>query len=612
MRLVINKIEIHNFQSYKYAELDFNNYTGTSIISGQNNYKEDATNSNGSGKSTIFSALVWCLTGNTLNENTKLTNDNLSGKLSVKVDFTYDTYKAQIIRGQKPNKLNLIIDDEDKSGKTKTETEKIILDFFPNLTYDLLSIILVLNQGLTTKLSALTPSKRKEQLENLFQTHYMYETLSNKLKRYSDKIKEELFSLTNSKQYNNQEINRLNSDSFSIKEQLDKIKSISTSKKEEKDDIDNQLANLNKQLVPIKDNAIKIDNDIKLVSADLMELETSKQEQFNTIDTSSIVNAQAELKSLYSQAQPLKRIIDLANTDCACPTCGQTINNIQTIQAKYNSLASSAQKIKTDALVIKDKIEAKREFIENNVSIARKDLNDKKEKLCIQQEENKNLLNNLVNQINQLQIKSAELSSYSDLISNNAYLENKLEENKKLLSELSDSVIKIEEDIVEVEKRQSASKSIETLLTRDFRGELLRDQLQLLKNETKKLSTFIYDYDVYIELNGNKLDIKVGDKYYEQLSGGERQKVDVLIQLALREALCKYYNISTNLLVLDEVTDNLDKTGCDSLMSMLVSNSVTVDNLFIISHHLDDFDIPYDYHFTAVKDSEGISCLIQN
>ena len=58
------KIIVHNFGSYGHAELELQN-RGFCLVSGQNNYSKDNAMSNGSGKSFLWSAICYALTGET-------------------------------------------------------------------------------------------------------------------------------------------------------------------------------------------------------------------------------------------------------------------------------------------------------------------------------------------------------------------------------------------------------------------------------------------------------------------------------------------------------------------------------------------------------------------
>ena len=62
MKLKFTKLIIDNFLSFGHAEVDLND-RGYTLIEGINNNPKDSAKSNGAGKSTIFSALCYALTG---------------------------------------------------------------------------------------------------------------------------------------------------------------------------------------------------------------------------------------------------------------------------------------------------------------------------------------------------------------------------------------------------------------------------------------------------------------------------------------------------------------------------------------------------------------------
>ena len=65
MKIVFNKIVINNFLSFGHAEIDLRD-RGYTLIEGVNNNPLDGARSNGSGKSSIFNALCYALTGETI------------------------------------------------------------------------------------------------------------------------------------------------------------------------------------------------------------------------------------------------------------------------------------------------------------------------------------------------------------------------------------------------------------------------------------------------------------------------------------------------------------------------------------------------------------------
>ena len=65
--MIINfkRIKFSNFFSFKYADIDLTN-RGYTIVKGVNNNPIDNSQSNGSGKSSIWEAISYALTGTTI------------------------------------------------------------------------------------------------------------------------------------------------------------------------------------------------------------------------------------------------------------------------------------------------------------------------------------------------------------------------------------------------------------------------------------------------------------------------------------------------------------------------------------------------------------------
>ena len=108
-----------------------------------------------------------------------------------------------------------------------------------------------------------------------------------------------------------------------------------------------------------------------------------------------------------------------------------------------------------------------------------------------------------------------------------------------------------------------------------------------------------------VTLNNNSIDITFNGKDYSSLSGGERQKIDIVLQFAIRDMLCYYTNFSCSILVLDEIFDNLDNEGCQQVVD-LISKLNDVKTIFLVTHHK-DLNIPVDKELFVEKDSKGIS-----
>ena len=92
-------LKLQNFMSYESAEIALCK-KGKVLVGGINNNPDDAAKSNGCGKSSLFSALLWCLTGETVSGAKNVGNIYLEGKTDVSVSFTMDDVEYEIIRNE--------------------------------------------------------------------------------------------------------------------------------------------------------------------------------------------------------------------------------------------------------------------------------------------------------------------------------------------------------------------------------------------------------------------------------------------------------------------------------------------------------------------------------
>ena len=67
MVITFDKIQVTNFFSFGEVEVNLDR-GGYVLVSGINENPVDNAISNGSGKSSLFDAVIWCLTGNTIRE----------------------------------------------------------------------------------------------------------------------------------------------------------------------------------------------------------------------------------------------------------------------------------------------------------------------------------------------------------------------------------------------------------------------------------------------------------------------------------------------------------------------------------------------------------------
>lgn len=134
MKIKFEHMTIHNFMSFLDTSISFDE-CGYILITGTNHNTMDNASSNGSGKSAIWEAITWCLTGETIRgfknvSNQFVEDDGCYVRLKFRVDNNaYEILRAKDSKEYKSN-LKLWVDGEDKSGKGIRDTEKSFKHIF--------------------------------------------------------------------------------------------------------------------------------------------------------------------------------------------------------------------------------------------------------------------------------------------------------------------------------------------------------------------------------------------------------------------------------------------------------------------------------------------------
>ena len=159
--------------------------------------------------------------------------------------------------------------------------------------------------------------------------------------------------------------------------------------------------------------------------------------------------------------------------------------------------------------------------------------------------------------------------------------------------------------------RVAVLKKIDNIIKRDLRGHLLTNIITFINKKSKEFCKTVFGTtEIEIFLDGNALDITYCGKMFDNLSGGEQMRVDLILQLAIRDMLRSYLNLQSNILVLDEVTDFLDKQSCKAVMTLIEKELKSVESVFIVTHHAESLSIPVDTELKIEKNEQGLSSII--
>lgn len=623
LNLQFRKIILHCFGSYAHAELDLQN-RGFCLVSGKNEYVADNAASNGSGKSFIWSGICYALTGETIGGITKdLKNIHMSDEpeMYVEVYFTADGHEYVIKRGLSSSNvksLSVTKDDNSINGKTFSETSAKLSEALPELTKDLIANTIIIGQGMPSKFSSFSPSGRKELLEKLTKSDYMIEDIKNRVATRLAEITSNLRTCEDSLLVNNTQLTAATNAITALNKQIAEAK---------KPNYADETAIIKAELESKKNNAAAYEQQLSAneklldqLSAELFKKTSDKASQVNQL-LESYHGKSNELNTAYASTEAEykainKEIVKLESIKDTCPTCGRKLEGVEkpdttALHQQATKLSEQMSSIKADLTVCADKYKAYNSEIEATFAADLGQLSTKVNdtKHCIA--ELKTKLTTLNSEISALGTKADKLeyeaANWDNWFNNLVKSVKPYEEEAVRLTSMID-LVKL--DQAKMQEHLAVIKKIETLIKRDFRGYLLSNIISYLDKKAKDYSDIVYGTrDLSIYLDGNNLNISYGGRMMDNLSGGEKTRVDLILQLSIRDMLQSYLNFNSNILVLDEITDFLDKQSCKAIMNLISKELTTVESVFIISHHPDELELPIDSELYVVKDGNGISSI---
>ena len=496
------------------------------------------------------------------------------------------------------------------------DTEKILEEYLPDLTSQLLGSVIILGQGLPQRFSNNTPSGRKEVLEKLSKSDYMIEDIKNKLSNrkavLSDdlrKTEDKILSLSSKKGVHQDQVD-------SLAEKLSKL---------QPKDWDTQIDEKDKAIIELENDIINMTaivdadksniDDLKKQIADIdLKVKDLQIEYSNNLNNLLNPYLEEQMSIKYTIPALEQKIKELKNMTDICPTCGQKLPDVHLTDTSDMEIDLQERKDKVEALSAV--ISELRKANADQLDCATKNMIDRKSKIDINSANLKltadeNSLRNIQSTKASIEREILNLQSERDSFATlKADMEESLSEAIKICSQLSDEILYNNIDKEKIKKHLDAVSKMLTIATRDFRGFLLSSIIDFIQGKAKEYSKEIFDTDkIIFKLDGNNIYIGYNDKQYENLSGGEKQKVDLIIQFAIRDMLSNYLDFSSNILVLDEIFDNLDDIGCQRVLNMISSKLTDIENIFITTHH-SDISIPYDNELIIEKGLDNISRVI--
>lgn len=576
------KLFLHNYLSHRSTIIDLNQFQGKVVY---------VQGLNGTGKSSLFSSVLWAFYGNDPRTRTKIKTDVIhSGKdvAAVKIIFHKDGKEYLICRAIDSSHRYIIEIEEsgkDISLKNLTDNQDIIQNIIGFSYQDFLRLFYL--TPTTLNFISMQPSERLNVFSNYLKFHII-DSLKSAIKKEYDKVKEEHFEVDN-------KIYLLKGH---IKDLLDTIEGF----KESLEDLGNnkKIKELEKRQVELLEKIGKVDNNIKNIE-NASDEKAQKQidneiirlnERYSEIED-KISNLVLEYKVLEDISKP-----ELNIKENRCAVCGSVLNQDVIEKMKHDYQRQLEQ---YNLLLQKNsKIEEYNKEIDEKVKELEKEKDDLEKKIkSIKEQYEKTVLsahNNMVNLMkesrdlrNELDIIEHQISEHYQSISK---LQSQIDLANQMYQNSLNEINVLQPHLEKLKKRKDTYDYVynELLSSRGLKLFVLNYVLSLLNNEIKFISGLI-DFDGYIEYigteDGLEVECSIGNApSYSCASNGQKRLVDFIIAISFMSLFQSVLNGFVPFIVVDEALDSLDNEHVESIVRLLkqVASEFSIP-VFIISQN---------------------------
>ena len=555
--IVFKKLKVKNFLSFgnNDTEIDLENYKLNLV-----------TGSNGAGKSSLLvEGLTYALFGQPFRDIKKgqLINFINDKNSVVELEFSISSDEYKIIRGQKPNILQLFKNDEliPESASVK--------DFQEYIQSEVLRM-------------SLASFKQLVVLGTANFIPFMQLSSANRRKLVDDLLDVSIF--TKMDQLNKGSIKEINQQ---MNENLIKLNSMKSE--------------LTAYTLLLKEKNNSVFSDKEQLEQKLIEKKIFAKELLSKIN---------ELKVKVEALTNLIKANDVVETI-------KKLDNVSSVLA--NRIAVNTQKIqetceKDFCLSCQQKIsEEQRSFIIKGIQLEID--NDTNKSNQVQEK-----LNSIMDELKIHKERQTELSDHNlKLVELNTKFSTAIQEVKQLTEELNKETIVDSSVQDKINELNSSISDLELSQQNWFNEKYLRTVLSTLLVDSGIKATVIKKFvpvinkkiNMYLKLLGADYMFLLDNEFNEQIRGagrekssyfsfsqGEKSRVDLAIMFTWRDIASIISGTNINLLVLDEVFDSaIDSSGVSGLKSVLDSLD---SNVYIISHR-EQLSDDFNRHIEVIK-----------
>ena len=527
-----------------FEKIRWKNFLSTGNVFTEINLSSTKTNlivgANGAGKSTILDALTFSLFGKPFRKISKgmLVNSINEKDTVVEIEFSKGPNKFKIVRGIKPNKLEIyqngeMLDQSSNVNDYQKQLEQTIL----KMNYKSFTQIVVLGSSTFVPFMRLPTTQRREIIEDILDIQ-IFSMMNQVLK---DKVRT-----------SNDELKQVDYETHLAEEKINMQKDfISTMGQKNLDTIASKQEKIE---VLMKEEEIIGKNKIAIVELENFSDAKTKLRTLNTL--------KGKIEQKFNTHKKQHEFF-VKNT--TCPTCSQSL----TEELKESKIATIMESIK----------ELQTGFKEMETSIA----------LAEDREREHSSISKAIAEHNttSLRIQKQIKEVYDEIETLQNEKNNTIQEEEKL--------IKLETDYLNLKKLVATMKEerntllAATILLKD-NGIKTRVIKRYLPVMNKLINQHLQNLEFYVNFNlDENFEETIKSRYrdtftYESFSEGEKARIDIALLLTWRSIAKLKNSVDTNILILDEIFDgSLDQNGTGEL-GWILRNFDDNTNIFVISH----------------------------
>jgi DNA repair exonuclease SbcCD ATPase subunit len=625
------KVRAQNFLTFKELEFDFSN-RGLCLIQGENR-DEPLEKSNGAGKTNLIAALAWGVYGQfeKIKSADKVVN-NQAGK-DCWVETTWGPYRVLRFRKhtQFKNDLQFYINGVEKTAKSNKDTQ-ILIDEAVGLSYESFIHSIYFQQNVLTAFATATDAQQKEIIENILNLSVLsvaQEVCKEKVKEYRLDIAEVEIKLS--------QVELMKADCESRVQQL----TIKSEQFEDQRKADCRLINerINQlhaqknvahpafdieQARQMIDLTIPLAEEIKRLEAQVLDINLRKRNVQNIE-----ITARTDVRTLQQDVARLTDELDrVRRSDTGkCPTCKQDVpKKFGQDHVDALNLSIESAKLKVAAAEERLRNTPSTADLEAEVSGIQASVKSKRELLDVASQ----LKHKIVEEefrLKQIAMIDAHIAEAEQRFTEAAGRENpyntQIAEEAKKVAEAQVICVDLVA-VVDNLKDEAAYHTywVDGLANSKLKSYIMDSITPILNERANHYSQLLTGgvYEIEISTQSRLKSGEMRDKFsvniktmfgsdYEQCSGGQRKRIDICILLALQDLVASRASQPLQLLVMDEVSENLDDIGVERMLELLHKIAAAKDSCFYITH--DESMKPlFPSSITVVKE-HGVSSVGQ-